>query len=361
MKYEMNRSPLTILLTVKGRPTFTKRWLDYMSLIQFEHNIVIADGDADGYIKELIENKSYEELNIDFFEYRQTVNYIDYYKMIVAAIERAHSDYVMLCDNDDFLLPSGINKILSFLKMNPEHISRGGYITGFNLNGGTPVDYGSSFRLSFFYEKLFRLEEPSSNWYSFIEEVLFNFQSSFYNIHTKEALFTIYNEIVEMNFTDLTVSERYFQMRLPSLGRVTYDPSAFHYLRQKGTSNSANLNVPLEILMSDMPSDTRKLAKKISSTIDEEDKEFEAYILDKYAEYYGYYFSHTSLKYRFTKLFNCKLAFMNSSVGKSIKKCLNIYENYKLLRKVRKWSHVSIYQSFDEEIKVISNFITKPR
>lgn len=357
----MNRSPLTILLTVKGRPTYTKRWLDYMSLIQFEHNIVIADGDADGYTKELIENKSYTELNIDFFEYTQTVNYIDYYKMIVAAIERAQSDYVMLCDNDDFLLPSGTNNILSFLKKNPDHISRGGYITGFNLNGGTAVDYGSSFRLSSYYDKLFRLEEPSSNWYGFIEEVLFNFQSSFYNIHTKESLFTIYNEIVAMNFTDLTVTERYFQMRLPSLGKVTYDPSAFHYLRQKGTSNSANMNVPLAIIMADMPSDVRKLAKKISSIIDEADSEFEAHILDKYAEYYGYYFSHTALRYRFTKLYNCKLAFMNSSTGKGLKKCLNFYENYQLLSKVKKWSNASIYKSFDDEIKTISNFITKAR
>jgi len=357
----MNGSPLTILLTIKGRPTYTKRWLDYMSLIQFEHNIIIADGDADGYIKELIENKSYSELNINFFEYRQTVNYIDYYKMIVAAIERAQSDYVMLCDNDDFLLPSGTNKILSFLKNNPDHISRGGYITGFILNGGTPVDYGSSFRLSSYYDKLFRLEEPSSNWHGFIEEVLFNFQSSFYNIHTKESLLTIYNEIVAMNFTDLTVTERYYQMRLPSLGKVTYDPSAFHYLRQKGTSSSANINVPLEILKSDMPSDVRKLAKKISSTIDEEDSEFEAHILDKYAEYYGYYFSHNTLKYRFTRLFNFKLAFMNSSIGKGLKKYLNLYENYQLLSKVKKWSNRSIYKSFDDEIKTISNFITKAR
>ena len=357
----MNNLSLTVLLSIKGRPNFTKRWLDYMALIKFEHNIVIADGDADGYTKQLLNDSSYEKLKINFFEYKQTIKYIDYYKMVLTAIERSDSKYVMFCDNDDFLLPSGLDKILSFLEINPDHISRGGYITGFKVNGGIPTDFGSSFNLSFYYERLFRLEEPSSNWYSFVEEVLFDFQSSFYNVHTKESIYTIYNEIVEMNFTDLTVTERYYQLRLPSLGKVSYDHSAFHYLRQKGTSNSANWNVPLEILKSDMPSDIRKLAKKISSIIDEEDSKFEAHILDKYADYYGYYFSHTTLKYRFTKLFNYKLAFMNSSIGKGLKKCLNLYENYQLLSKVKKWSNGSIYKSFDDEIKAISNFITKAR
>lgn len=355
----MNNSSLTVLLFIKGRPTFTKRWLDYMALIKFEHNIVIADGDADGYTKELLNSLSYKKLKIDFFEYKQTINYIDYYKMVLTAIERADSKYVMFCDNDDFLLPAGLDKILSFLKINPDHISRGGYITGFNVNGGIQADFGSSFNLSFYYERLFRLEEPSSDWYNFVEEVLFDFQSSFYNIHSKESIHTIYNEIVEMNFTDLTVTERYYQLRLPSLGKVSYDHSAFHYLRQKGTSSSSNINVPLEIIKSDMPSDVRKLAKKISSIVGEDEKKFEAHILDKYANYYGYYFSHTILKYRFIKLFHFKLAVMNSSVAKSAKKLLDFYENYKLIKKVKKWSNASIFDSFQKEVKVISNLIKR--
>ena len=124
----MNNS-LTVLLLLKGRPSFTKRWMDYMNAIKFNHKIIIADGDADGVAKKIINHEKYSHLNIEFFEMLQTIKYLDYYKMVLEGINKTQSKFVMLCDNDDFILPSGLNKIVSFLEKNPDHISMCGYIS----------------------------------------------------------------------------------------------------------------------------------------------------------------------------------------------------------------------------------------
>ena len=66
---------LTILLTLKGRKSFTKRWLDWMALENCPFPIVIADGDADKtFTKNLLKKDIYKNLNIDYREYPEDIN-----------------------------------------------------------------------------------------------------------------------------------------------------------------------------------------------------------------------------------------------------------------------------------------------
>ena len=44
----------TLLLLIKGRHEFTKRWLLYMRKIKFPFKIVIADGENDDYTENLL-------------------------------------------------------------------------------------------------------------------------------------------------------------------------------------------------------------------------------------------------------------------------------------------------------------------
>jgi len=354
----MNNS-LTILLLLKGRPSFTKRWMDYMAAIKFNHKIIIADGDADGVAKKIINHEKYSQLNIEFFEMLQTIKYLDYYKMVLEGINRAQSQFIMLCDNDDFILLSGLNKIVSFLEKNPDHISMGGYISGFKINGGAYLDYGKNFQLSFFYKKIHRLAEPTSNWYQFVHQIMFDFQSSFYNVHRRDVIKKIYSEIVQMNFSDLTVTERYYQFRLPTLGKVAYDPSALHYLRQKGTSSSTNINVPLDLIKSDLPNDIRVMADKVSLFVDEDQKKFKEHILKVYADYLGYYFSHTLLRYRFKNLFKIKNLYNHYLNKTFLYRILSFLEHQKFLSVVKKQTKSLDYKAFQKEIVMISDILKK--
>ena len=69
----------------------------------------------------------------------------------------------MLCDNDDFILPSGLNDQINFLSKNNDYISASGRILNFEIDGYDYVCYG---RKPTFLEpcSYYRLEEPLSNW-----------------------------------------------------------------------------------------------------------------------------------------------------------------------------------------------------
>ena len=60
---------LTFILTLKGRTAFTERWLHYMSQAEFTNPIIIADGDKDSKIKDLINKKDFQNLNINYLQF----------------------------------------------------------------------------------------------------------------------------------------------------------------------------------------------------------------------------------------------------------------------------------------------------
>ena len=64
-------SDLTILLTLKGRKKFTKRWLDWMSIEKCPYKILLADGDEDkSFTKDLISDSRYHDLDFEYLEYQ---------------------------------------------------------------------------------------------------------------------------------------------------------------------------------------------------------------------------------------------------------------------------------------------------
>jgi len=302
----------TLLLLVKGRHEFTKRWLIYMKEINFEHNIIIADGQDDdeteNLIKEINLNNS---LSIRYFRYNTHLSYQDYYKMKKDALNKVETDFVMLCDNDDFVIPSGLKQQIDFLRSNQEYISSSGKILNFEIDDFEFIEYGK--KVSFLNPcKYYRVEEPIENWHKHIKSVFTEFQPNFYNVFRTKYLKLIANELVEQNFSDLVINEFYVQLRASTLGQSKVLTSSFHYIRQRGTSSlSKKYEFSKDILKKNMPEDIRKLANKISDIISKNSttlkKDYETCILEGFSKYLNYYLAHTTLKFRFPKLYILKI------------------------------------------------------
>ena len=74
--------PLTEILIVKGREDFTERWLRYMSQIQFPHKVIIADGEDDGAVKNLLhQNNQGWPLDVKFYQFNTHGGFSQYFKM----------------------------------------------------------------------------------------------------------------------------------------------------------------------------------------------------------------------------------------------------------------------------------------
>ena len=126
-------SKLTIVLLIKGRENFTKRWLDYMSKINYQENILIGDGDPKTKIKKLIKNKSYSKLKIKYLNYNNK-NYNDYYFMMYDLVNRyVKTEYVRFCDNDDFILQNQQKNLIAYFDKNTKLASVGDFQIRFEI------------------------------------------------------------------------------------------------------------------------------------------------------------------------------------------------------------------------------------
>lgn len=329
----------TLVLLVKGRHQFTRRWLTYMKNINFHFPIIIADGqddeETDKIIKEINNNN---QLSIKYLRYNTHSSYEDYYKMKLDALNKVDTDLVMLCDNDDFILLSGLNDQIIFLIQNQEYISSSGRILNFEINNFDYTTYGKEISFLSFY-KYYRYDEPLQDWKLYIDSVFTKFQPNFFNVFRTKFLKIIAEDEVRLNFSDLVIDEFYIQLRAATLGKSKIHKSNFHYMRQRGTSSiSRNYEFSKDLLTKDMPTDIRKLANDISEKIYKcssyDRKDLYDIILNSFSKYLNYYLSCTTLKFRFSGLYFTKVYLLNLFKNKmnfflKIKNRISSYINLK--------------------------------
>lgn len=355
------KSKLSILLAQFGRQEFSNRFLYYLKSTSCKFPIIYADGDVDGFSVNLIE-KYKDSLDIKLIENKQTVKFKDYFTMMVRGLSAVETEYVMLCDNDDFIIYSSINKLIHFLDNNADYISAGSPITEIQLDNYSTSCYGKYSSLTSHY-KHYRDQEPLLSWNDQVEKTFLNFQPNFYHIFRKDILLKIWMEILELDFSDLTIMEFYYQLRAPTFGKQFSDPSMTHYIRQSGTGSweSKTYDFSKELVYNNLPSDIRKVANKISIICNEEFKtnQQDIYhsILDNYSKHLNNYLPHNVLRYRWPKLFKFK-TFMLKYLRR-LKPIINLiyYLREKKILILYKKTKPNSYLLFLDEIKTIKKVI----
>jgi len=112
---------LTILLCLKDRKNFTKRWLDWMVEEKCPFNILIADGDKDkSFTKNLLINSKYKDLNISYKEYPEDISLQNFVNKFNDAVSSIRTEYMICADNDDFVLIENLRKAIEFFKKNKQ-------------------------------------------------------------------------------------------------------------------------------------------------------------------------------------------------------------------------------------------------
>lgn len=305
---------LSLMLAQYGRHEFSERFFTYLQSISCKYPVVYADGDADGFSTKLVEKFRFS-LDIKLIENKQSIKFKDYFTMMVRGLSAVETKYVMLCDNDDFIVPSSIEKLIDFLNDNPAYVSAGSPISQIQLDNFSTSCFGKFATLIQDYQH-FRDEEPLAKWSSQVEKTFLDFQPNFYHIFRREALLKIWEEILELDFSDLTIMEFYYQLRAPTLGKQFSDPSISHYVRQSGTGSweSKTYNFSKELVYNDLPSDIRKAAKRISTICSDkfntDYNEIYFSILDNYSRHLNNYLPHNVMRYRWPKLFKFKMIFL---------------------------------------------------
>lgn len=231
---------LTILLTLKGRHLFTLRWLWHANRISLPFRIFIADGEVHPTIARLIEDGYvFPNIEIEYQRYNDRTFY-DFYQKLDDALSRITTPYVMMADNDDFLVPSGIIRSLECLERSSDYACIGGCVghfeTGVRNNGYQNLS-GTITKLWFQQSMAYQSFDLDHSFAS--KRAIDVYAGSFtvhYNVYRLKVLRCIASEQLKYNFSKLVSSELFWKLRTATLGKLKSDPSYLSYLRQLGTS-----------------------------------------------------------------------------------------------------------------------------
>jgi glycosyltransferase domain-containing protein len=117
MKNKASNYNITVLLTIFNRLDFTKKWLDFAEKQQMPFKILISDGGSLKNVKDIL-NLEDRDLDIEYKKYKFYKNYRKLYEKYFFAIKNVKTDYVIICEDDDYINIDGIKKSVNFLKNN---------------------------------------------------------------------------------------------------------------------------------------------------------------------------------------------------------------------------------------------------
>jgi len=101
-----------IIPTYEGTP-FLRRSLDHLKSLEYPGHIVLAD-DSSGAHREFVEScvSRYPELWIDLHQYAHGTRFLD---KLCQSMDRLRARLVMLCGQDDFLVPETVERVVRTL------------------------------------------------------------------------------------------------------------------------------------------------------------------------------------------------------------------------------------------------------
>lgn len=106
---------LTILVPLKDRSKYTTEWIKYN--IYDDFNYIFADGSVDDANKRVIDQIIFRE-NVEYLRFEPDISYNHYYKKMYESARLAKTKFIMTVDNDDFINPGNLRKIIYLSKKN---------------------------------------------------------------------------------------------------------------------------------------------------------------------------------------------------------------------------------------------------
>ena len=232
------RDDLTIILTLKGREDYTPRWLDYHNRAGLPWPVIVGDGAPSDANEALF--KQAPQLRANYRRYADS-DLISFYRKLYDLVAAVPTPYVMLSDNDDFVLPSGVSRSIRFLDANPDYVSCSGAILGVYITdsdfaekdrifGGVPYKLRSIYNI------------PVSNETDAEARtigLLYDYTPTWYAVHRRDALLKAFSDLVDRKISDVTVMELLVAAELAAIGRQKIDFSYASYLRQLNSSQGS--------------------------------------------------------------------------------------------------------------------------
>lgn len=180
-----NKKKYTIIIPAHNRPGHLKRLLDY--LLSFNLNIIVADSS----------NQKFRYLD----EYMDKIIYKFYPKLDLASklfkiLYLIETPYVVMCADDDFLVPNSIDKIIDFLEKN----------TNYNSGQGIYLDFTcekDEVHYSLRYKKTIGIDLNSDKPSQRVFDLQSTYFQYYYAVFRKETFIEGINSVIEKDVSQI--------------------------------------------------------------------------------------------------------------------------------------------------------------
>lgn len=201
----------TILIPTYNRPEYLKRILSYYSDYESTYYIIVADSSSTE-VKKLNEESisSFSNLNVQHLD-----NYspkINTFHKVAGAVNYVDTKYCVLCADDDFVTPNGINQAVDFLENNPDFIVAHGRYIRFWPRSGVGNKQQFVWKPNYRFQSITSPDPKKRLTY----HLSHYFMPTFYAVHRTDFLKLISDEVTK--FTD----DYRFGELLPSMLALIY-------------------------------------------------------------------------------------------------------------------------------------------
>lgn len=202
----------SIIIPTYNRPNYLKRILSYYHKYGRNFEIIVADSSSN-------ENKKLNKKSVLIFS-NLDIQYIDKYPSKIGlshkindALNYITTKYSVLCADDDFIIPKGINRAVNFLENNEDFSVAQGHYIFFYLKNEDKRERKFCWNSSAYLDKSITFPEAESR----LAFHLSNYQlTTLYAVHRTDLLKVIFKDTVK--FTD---DDRFGEF-LPSMLTLIY-------------------------------------------------------------------------------------------------------------------------------------------
>ena len=127
------KKKLTIVVPLKERPDFTKRFISFYLKNNFKYSLILADGGKNSIYKEDLDKIRSSKLELRYCKFVYDKNHKIFIKKILSALSLVNTKYVMLFDNDDLPISQSIDKCINSLEKNNKIKACGGYGINYSI------------------------------------------------------------------------------------------------------------------------------------------------------------------------------------------------------------------------------------
>ena len=231
---------LTILLPLKDRVPFTRRWLSYAASAPLPYRILIADGGADRSMAEIAADQKFAGLDVEYVRYPFDRSYADYYTKLADALGRVTTPFVVMADNDDLFIPEGLGRAVDFLAAHPGYVACGGQCAVFWLSSArtsVPVDAVYGDRVQWKCTSQFSTDVAETANERLRERCL-GANDVFYAVHRTDLLRRHFEAVRDCNPRDLFLMEQ-LVMFLTAIAGKTRQLETLYIARQQDSPGSS--------------------------------------------------------------------------------------------------------------------------